>query len=327
MSERLVAVSYPADDETEARSRKIIGDRAHVVFIGKMNEEERRGALSVAEVLMSWQFSRELSADDLARAKRLGFVQLLNAGVDASDLAAVPQNVAVASNVGAYSEPMAEHVMAMTLALAKRLPERHAQMARGDWDQRHFSLSLDGALCAIVGYGGIGKATARLMRCFGARIWALNKTGRTQDDVEFTGTLADLDHVLREADVVVLSIPLTTSTRALIGARELEQMKPKAILINVARGAIVDERALYDHLRSHPEFRAGIDTWWHEPLRQGEFRTDFPFFELPNLIGSPHNSAIVSGINDRGTRQAMENVMRFLRDETIIGVVRREDYI
>ncbi len=116
------------------------------------------------------------------------------------------------------------------------------------------------------------------------------------------------------------------ATRGLIGARELGLMKPKAILVNVARGAIIEEKALYDHLAANPDFCAGIDTWWREPLRGGSFGIEYPFFELPNLIGSPHNSGIVEGILSLASRRAALNVARYLEGKPILGVVRREEY-
>jgi glycerate dehydrogenase len=103
-------------------------------------------------------------------------------------------------------------------------------------------------------------------------------------------------------------------------------MKPDAVLINVARGDIIDEGALYEHLRAHPGFKAGIDTWWIEPFSFGEFRTKYPFLTLSNVVGSPHNSAIAPGVNKEATRRAAANIMRFLRGEPLTGVVRREDY-
>jgi phosphoglycerate dehydrogenase-like enzyme len=222
---------------------------------------------------------------------------------------------------------MAEHILAMVLSLAKRLPQRHAAMAAGEFPKWAPSLVLNGATCAVIGYGGTGIATARLMRAFGARILALTRAGETPEPADFVGTLADLDQVLPEADVVILSLPLTLTTRGLIGARELGLMKPSAILINVARGAIIEQGALYEHLCTHPEFTAGIDTWWHEPSGGTPFRVDHPFFELPNILGSPHNSSIVPGVMLHAARLAAENALRYLRGGQVTGVVRRSDYV
>jgi phosphoglycerate dehydrogenase-like enzyme len=94
--------------------------------------------------------------------------------------------------------------------------------------------------------------------------------------------------VLEAADVIVVALPLNDGTRGLIAGRELGLMKPEAILVNVARGPIVDEPALYAHLRDNPSFTAGLDTWWHEPSGSEEFHADHPFLELPNVLGSPH---------------------------------------
>src|SRR5438552_8079410 len=185
--------------------------------------------------------------------------------------------------------------MAVTLALACRLPQRHAELARGEFGMWKPVLTLDDAACVILGFGGIGKATAHLMRPFGARIHAVNTSGRTSEPVDFIGTLADLDQELAAADMLVIALPLTRATRGLIGARELGLMKPTAILVNVGRAAIVDERALYEHLRDQPEFCAGIDTWWREPGagRPGSgshWSPGYPFFDLPTALGSPPHS-------------------------------------
>ena len=95
----------------------------------------------------------------------------------------------------------------------------------------------------------------------------------------------------------------------------------------MARGAIIDQRALYEHLSTHPQFSAGIDTWWDEPTGDAPFRTGYPFFDLPNVIGSPHNSSIVPGTMHSAARLAAGNVRRYLRGEHVTGVVRRADYV
>jgi phosphoglycerate dehydrogenase-like enzyme len=323
----LVAVSYPVDDEFVQINTSVLDGSARVVFLHDRPEHEIREVLGQADVLLGWHLGEELPSGALADSARLRFVQLLSAGADSIDYAALPERLMLAGNVGAYAQPMAEYVMAVTLALARRLPQRQAEMARGEFGMWKPVLTLDGAVCAILGFGGIGKATGRLMRAFGARIHAVNTSGRTTEPVDFIGTLADLDQVLAEADVLVVALPLTRSTRGLIGARELGLMESSAILVNVGRAAIVDERALYEHLRDHPEFCAGLDAWWHEPAPGTEFSTGYPFFDLPNLIGSPHNSGVTDGALQVGAVRAAENVLRFLKGETVTGVVRREDYL
>jgi phosphoglycerate dehydrogenase-like enzyme len=324
--ERLVAVSYPVDDEFTEINTGVLSADAQVAFLARLGEQERLESLRQADALIAFRLGQELPDGALAASLRLEFIQLLPAGADGVDFAAIPERLVLASNVGAYAKPIAEHVMAMALALARRLPQRQAAMARGEFDQDHLLHTLDGAVCTILGFGGIGTATARLMRAFGAHIYAVNSSGHSAEPTDFTGTLADLDHVLAAADVVVISLPLTRATRGLIGPRELGLMKPDAILVNVARAAIVDERALYEHLRDNPEFCAGIDTWWHEPGPHSGFHTDYPFLSLPNVIGSPHNSGIVAGVLQTAARMAAENVRRYLHGEPFTGLVRREDY-
>lgn len=325
--ERLVVVSYPADEDYARINTEVLGGDATVVFLRDVPEAERPAVLARAEVLIGWNLARELPPGALLSSPALRFIQLLSAGADSVDFAAIPTDVPLAGNVGAYAEPMAEHVLAMTLALAKRLPQRHAALAHGEWQQAEPLLTLRDAVCVILGFGGIGRATARLLRPFGARIYAVTRSGLAEEDVEFAGTLDDLDKALAVADVLVVSLPLTRTTRGLIGAHELALMKPTAILINVARGAILDERALYEHLAANPDFTAGIDAWWDEPRGGAPFRTDYPFFDLPNVLGSPHNSGIVAGVLPSAARRAAENALRYLRGEPVTGVMDRAEYL
>jgi phosphoglycerate dehydrogenase-like enzyme len=325
--QRLVAMSYPADAAYVAMNSEVLAGDAEIAYTCGLDDEGRAEVLRRADVLVAWDLPREVPPGALEDASRLGMVQLLSAGVDAVDFSDIPGRLIVASNAGAYAAAMSEHVMAMTLSLAKRLPQRHAALAAGRYDKWEPLLTLDGAVCGILGFGGIGIATARLMRAFGARIHAISRTGRTSEPVEFAGTLADLDRVLAAADVLLVSLPLTLATRGLLGSREFALMKPSAIVVNVARGAIIDQRALYEFLRANPQAGAGIDTWWDEPAGDAPFRTDYPFFDLPNLIGSPHNSSIVEGTMLSAARVAAQNVRRYLRGEPVRGMVRRSDYL
>jgi phosphoglycerate dehydrogenase-like enzyme len=294
-------------------------------MVGDLADQDRARLIRLADVLFVWNWAREVRPEEGTRSEAR-LVQLISAGADHLPFDQVPAEAVIAGNAGAYAEPMAEHVVAMTLALLKRLPQNHAKLAAGEWDQFAFSRTMRGSVCGILGFGGIGKATGRLMRAVGGRLHAINTSGRIDEPVEFVGTLDDLDEVLSASDVVVVALPLTRRTRGLIGRRELGVMKPNAILINVARGDIVDEEALFEHLRSHPDFSAGIDAWWVEPFGAGEFRVDHPFFDLPNVLGSPHNSALVPGILEQAAGRAAANILRFLRGEPLTGVVRAEDY-
>jgi phosphoglycerate dehydrogenase-like enzyme len=297
-----------------------------VRFLPDVEEEERGGVLGRAEVLISWAPERDLEPGELAGAGALRLVQLMSAGADSLDFGAIPDGVIVAGNVGAYAQPMAEHVLGMILTLAKRLHANHAALAAGQYPKDPHTTELRGTVAGILGFGGIGRACADLLRPLGVRIHAINTSGKTDDQVEFVGSLADLDRVLAAADVVVVALPLTRETRGLLGARELSLMKPTAILVNVARAAIVDEDALYEHLAATPTFAAGIDVWWDEPERGAAFRQRRPFLELPNVLGSPHNSGIVPGMVERSAGDAARNVARFLRGEPPRGVQRPEDY-
>jgi len=321
------AVTFDIGEEEKELLLKALSGEATLTFLTEMNERDRKEALSTAEVLLAWNLPRELKKEEYQLLHRLRFIQLLSAGADHLPFSDIPPHVKIASNVGAYAEPMAEHILAMTLALSKRLLKNHNKLAQGEFNQFEVNKMLSGSTVGIIGFGGIGRASAKLFRCLGCRIYAINTSGKTEEEVDFVGTLKDLDHVLRESDVVVLSIALNKQTYNLIGKRELERMKRECILVNVARGALIDEEALYEHLKSHPDFMAGIDAWWVEPFGKGYFRIDHPFCSLPNFLGSPHNSSMVPGVIPKATALAAQNVLKFLHGEEIRGVVSREQYL
>lgn len=323
-----VAVTYaPAGDE-----RKVLIDDlnefALVDFLAGKPKNERRRLLSDAEIIIAQGFSiNEVDPGEVRYLKNLNFIQLVFAGADSVPYKHIPENIPIASNPGAFAQPLAEHVLALTLALAKKLLPKHDMLAAGKFDRSDLNKALKGAVCGIVGFGGNGREIAWLMRAVGMRIYAVNRSGQTDVEVAFIGGPKDLEKVLAESDVLVLATPLTRETRNLIGSKELEQMKTDAILINVARGNVIDQGALYAHLKAHPRFQAGIDTWWSEPHSHGEFRIEYPFFELPNLIGSPHNADDVPGQMYKATQMAAENVKKFILGEDVKGLVDRHDYL
>jgi phosphoglycerate dehydrogenase-like enzyme len=322
-----IVVTYDAAPEQRALFSEILGNQAALTYLGDVAPGQRAGALENARLLISWNFPREVQPQDYAHLRHVTFIQLLSAGADHMPFAELPPQILVASNPGAYAAPMAEHVLALTLALAKRLLVENQKLSNGEFDQFIPNRFLRDATAGILGFGGIGRATARLMRAFGMKIYAINSSGTSSEPADFVGTLRDLEHVLRASDVVVLALPLTKATRGLIGNEELAWMKPDAMLVNVARGALVDEEALYNHVQSHATFQVGIDAWWTEPFLHGQFRMEYPFLDLPNVLGSPHNSGVVPHILEDAVRQAAMNVQHSLKGERVLGIIRREDYL
>ncbi len=323
-----IVVTYEVEEEAKRLFQESFGDVAHVIYLEGAFEGKRTNILEEADVIISLSFSpTEIAPEEIPRLKKTRLIQLIFAGADNVPFHLIPESIIVASNPGAFAEPIAEHVLAMILCLAKNLHVKHELLARGVFDPSGFSTVLKGGTCGIIGFGGNGKAVARIMRGIGMRVYAINRKGKTDESVDFIGKMGDLRKVLETSDVVVLTVPLTKTTRGLIGHRQLGWMKRDAILINVARGAAIDQKALYEHLKKNRNFRAGIDTWWSEPGHHGKFRLEYPFFQLPNIMGSPHNADHVPGMLLKATRRALGNVRRYLLGQEIRGVVPRDDYI
>jgi phosphoglycerate dehydrogenase-like enzyme len=327
MEKQNLIITFKVRPEQRALFQDILADDASLEFLSELSTEQRQKTLQSAALLLSWNFPREISDSEYPYLQNVKFIQLMSAGADNMPFGKLPSHITVASNAGAYAEPMAEHVMGMILALAKRLCIENQNLRNGEWNQAIPNRMLSGMTAGILGFGGIGRATARLMRAFNMHIHAINTSGKTDEPVDFAGTLDNLEKVLRASDVVLVSLPLNRTTRGLIGKKQLEWLKPNAILINVSRGAVLDEISLYQHVKNHPGFGLGIDAWWTEPFRSGHFEMEFPFLDLPNVLGSPHNSAIVQDSLLKAAGQAAENVRRFIRGEKVKGIIRPEDYI
>ncbi len=310
-----LVVSFNLNAADRALVADAVGGAGEIIHLADCDEAGRAAALSRADVLFAANTARELRPGEAGLLAGARLIQFMPAGIDFIPIGDLPPGVQVATNAGAYAEPMAEHAVAMALAAAKRLIVEHGELARGTFNQQVPNRMLAGGVCGIFGYGAIGRATARLLRAFGMRIHAINRGGGSEDGVEWMGTPDQLDTLLGASDVLVISAPLTRATERLIGAAQLAAMKSGTILINLARGEIIEEAALYAHLQANPGFTACIDAWWIEPVRHGRFAMDYPFMTLANVIGSPHNSASVPSTRPTGLRRAAENCSRALRGE------------
>ena len=256
---------------------------------------------------------------------RLRFVQTITTGVDHLPpglFAGVPMG----NTAGAAAEAIAEHGLALALAAVKRLTVEHDRLKAGRFGYGRHNRMLAGGHACILGFGEIGRASATLFRALGMTVEALNRSGATDAAVDRIGTLDDLDGALRRADLLVVSASINERTRGLIGRNELARMKSDAALLILSRAAVVDQAALYDHLVAHPDFTACIDTWWNEIFEtDSPFAQDFPFMELPNVIGSPHNAGLVPGVWEEMVRRAAANVRTFLTGEGRLLAVPPED--
>ncbi len=318
-------VTYDASPAARTVIEQTVAGHGDVIYLADRPGHDRRSLLGEATVLLSRNTAEELTHGEAPFLANTRLIQYVSAGVDFIPLKQFPPTVKIAGNGGGYAEPMAEHALMMALAAYKRLLIEHRKLEAGEFDQFRPNRMLAGGVCGILGIGGIGKATARLMRSVGMKIHAINRSGSTDERVDWIGTDSHLPDMLASSDVLVLSLPLTPATKGLIGRAELGAMKNDAVLINLARGEIVDEDALFAHLQRTPSFTACIDAWWIEPVRHGEFRMDREFMALPNVIASPHNSASVSGWRNRALQRAAENACIALRGEMPRFLVPPED--
>lgn len=295
------------------RYADILGDIAQLSFLPDLDGAEREAALRAADALITLVPAREITPAEVATMEKLRFVQSLPTGIDHLPPDLFPRQIPMGNTAGAAAEAIAEHTVAMALAASKRLIVEHQRLASGTFGYGRPTRLLRGISACILGFGEIGRETARLLKALGVRVEALNRSGRTDADVDFIGTLADLDEALDRCDLLVVSASLNDETRGLISQERLARMKADATLVVVSRADIVDQTALYDHLAATPTFTACIDTWWAEKMDlDTPFAQDHPFLELPNVIGSPHNSGLVTGIPEELVRRAAENVRNFL---------------
>lgn len=217
--------------------------------------------------------------------QRLRWIHILSAGRENIEEAGLPASVVVTQHPGAVAPAVAEHALALLLALGRCIPQTLAAQATGRWDRSMVPVArtLEGATVAIVGYGQIGQELARRMQGFATKLVGVSRTPGQDSLLSEWRPFDQLDAVLAEADAVVLTLALTPQTRHLVNARSLACMKRGALLVNVARGGVVDQIALVEALRSGQLGGAGLDVTDPEPLTEGD-----PMWQAPNLIVSPH---------------------------------------
>jgi D-3-phosphoglycerate dehydrogenase len=264
--------------------------------------------LSRAEVLVSGN-NLQITGDLLSRLGKLKLVAKLGVGLDMIDIpAATRQKVMICNTPGANAVAVAEHTFALLLGLLRQVPRGDAGMRAGRWEQGKFlGREIQGRTFGIVGLGAIGSCVARIAKGFGCRILGHNPSWPESFAEEHSIERADLHTLLCQADFVCIHCPLLPETANLISGPQLALMKPSAILVNMARGGIVDERALYAALKSGRISGAVLDAFSQEPPVE-----KLPFAELDNVMLSPHTGAFTEAALDNMGRLAIDQVFQYL---------------
>ena len=287
--------------------------------------------LDDVEVLLRGWLSADAFDRVLARAPRLAWVHSATTGVElALTPTALERGIVITNARGVFSRPIAEYVLMMILAVSRRLPQLLELQRERTWQPLE-GAELRDMTVGIVGLGSIGRAVGALATAFGCRVLATRRrsdagsaASESDPDAASLGELMldrvlgpeGLPELLAESDFVVLAAPLTPDTERMIDDRGLGLMKPGAWLINVARGRLVDERALLRALRDGVIGGAVLDTFVEEPLAASS-----PFYDLPNVIVTPHTSWSSGRVLDRSVGLFCDNLRHFARAEPLVNVV------
>jgi len=288
------------------------------------------GPLDDVEVMLRGWLKSDAFDRLLARAPRLAWVHSATSGVERALTPASRERGLIVTNArGVFSRPIAEYVLMMILAVSRRLPQLLELQRERTWQPLEGS-ELRDVTVGIVGLGSIGRAVGGLATAFGCRVIAVRRrpesgveSSREGDDLSFGEAMLDrvggpemLPELLGESDFIVLAAPLTPETENMINADTLAMIKPGSWLINVARGRLIDERALLRALRDGPLGGAVLDTFREEPLPALS-----SFYELPNVIVTPHTAWSSGRVLDRSVDLLCDNLRRFATGEPLLNVV------
>jgi phosphoglycerate dehydrogenase-like enzyme len=288
------------------------------------------GPLEDVEVLLRGWLAADAFDRLLAKAPNLTWVHSATTGVErALTPAARERGVVITNARGVFSRPIAEYVLMMILAVSRKLPQLLELQRERTWQPLE-GAELRDVTVGIVGLGSIGRAVGSLATAFGCRVIATRRRTAVDSspaapdpdgpagDVKLDRLLTPdrLHELLGESDFVVLAAPLTPETEGMIDANALAAMKPGSWLINVARGRLVDERALVRALQDGPLGGAVLDTFVDEPLQ-----AESPFYDLPNVIVTPHTSWSSGRVLDRSVELFCDNLRRYAAGQPLVNVV------
>jgi phosphoglycerate dehydrogenase-like enzyme len=273
--------------------------------------------LTNAAAAVRWDLDDDAIHTVLDQAPGLRWLHSPGAGVERWPLDVLAErDITLTNGAGVFAIPIAEWVLTTMLTIVKSTYAVHeAQQARR-WARDLPSDELYGKTLLVLGAGGIGREIIKRADAFGMRIWATNRSGRPVEGAERVVQGDQWRDLLAESDFVVSTLPMTPATAGMIAAPELAAFKPGAWLLNVGRGATIDEPALVRALRDGRLGGAALDAWTTEPLPAGN-----PAWALPNMIVSPHMSGSSAAGRTRGLRLFVDNLVRFAGNEPLTNVV------
>jgi glyoxylate/hydroxypyruvate reductase len=274
-----VLVYHPA--EAKDYAALIRAPRGRVAITACATPDEAASVVGETDVIYGWKFPAVL----YPRATRLRWLHAMGAGVDWVLVPGFPAHVTVTRVPGVFGPWMREYVLARCLTVTQRLDAYRGFQRARSWREDVIPERLAGKTMVIVGLGDIGRAVAAGARALGMRVIGVSRSGRPVREAERVYRLRGLTQALGQGDFVVLVLPLTEETRGLIGAAALAAMRPTAWLVNIGRGAVVEEGALVEALTTRRIAGAGLDVFAAEPLP-----ADHPLWSLDNAVITPHIS-------------------------------------
>ncbi len=281
--------------------------------------EELRAAIGEYDALIV-RSGTQVDAALLAAGTRLKAIARAGVGVDNIDLAAATKHgIPVMNSPTANSITTAEQTLCLMLAVSRHTAPAHASVAAGEWRRSEFvGRQLHGKTLGIVGFGTIGRLVGERARAFGMHIEAFDPFVSDEDGAKAGATMRPLPDLLASADYLTLHAIVTDETRHMINAESLARMKPSAVLINVARGALVDANALADALRNGGLRAAAIDVFEQEPPEGN------PLIGMANVLHTPHLGASTVEAQEAVATQAVDAVLGVLRGEKPVHLVNRD---
>jgi phosphoglycerate dehydrogenase-like enzyme len=306
-----VLFPHQVSPERTAELRDGIENRLDdVAFVSTDTPDETEERLPEADAVVTFG----LSAEELDAAENLRWVQALSAGVDSYPLDALREaGVALTNASGVHAEPIAEQVLAYMLMFERGIHTAAKNQARNVWERQASAGELRGKTVGVIGVGAIGGRVAELGSALGMEVLGTKRdTTETPDGVDELFAADEYHEVLRRADYVVLACPLTDETRHMIGSDEFRLMSADSVLVNIARGAVVDEAAMERVLQGHGIRGAALDVFEEEPLP-----ADSPLWDLSNVVVTPHTAGRTPYYIDRCADIVAENYERFVAGEEL----------